>query len=425
MSDGAAAGVDAGAGARSRAAWGVADQAVSSLTQLGVAVLAARSLSPDDFGGFAAAVAVYLLALAVGRALCGEVLTVRHAGTAARAAAPASMGAAVVVGAVLGLACVAAGVSIGGPFGESAVVIGAALPLLLLQDAVRYVWAAKGEPIGAFVVDVLWVVLLAIGTAVAGSTSDLTPTTVALAFAASGALSAVAGVLWLRQAPRVSSARRWLRDGSDLGGRFTIELLVSQGAGQLLVAGVGLVAGAADAGAMRGVQVLFGPLTVLLVGVRFAAVPEGARLAARSGDPGAAVTRRSAQLSAAFVASAGLALVVLALLPDRVGEAVLGDTWAAAELLVVPWGIFMGWQALLEGASIGLRSLAAAVRSLRAALTGTLVTLAAGVGGAAVDGVRTGTWVLAGAGAFSAAIWWSQLRSAAAAASASASRAAR
>jgi hypothetical protein len=160
---------------------------------------------------------------------------------------------------------------------------------------------------------------------------------------------------------------------------------------------------------MRGVQVLFGPLTVLLVGVRFVAVPEGARLAARSARPGAAVTRRSAQLSVGFVASAAALLGVLVLLPDAVGEAFLGDTWAAAEQLVLPWGLFMGWEALLAGAAIGLRSLAAAARSLQAALTGTLVTLAAGVGGAAVDGVRTGTWVLAAAGAVSAAVWWRQL----------------
>src|SRR5690606_23694366 len=103
-----------GAGAGSRAAWGVADQAVSSLTQLGTAVLAARALGPEDFGGFASAVAVYLLALAVGRALCGEILAVRHVGPRAEDAAPAAMGAALCVGAVLGAAGLALGTVVGG-----------------------------------------------------------------------------------------------------------------------------------------------------------------------------------------------------------------------------------------------------------------------------------------------------------------------
>ena len=46
-----------------RAGWGVADQALSSLTNFAVGVFVARQLGPTEFGAFSLAFATYLLAL--------------------------------------------------------------------------------------------------------------------------------------------------------------------------------------------------------------------------------------------------------------------------------------------------------------------------------------------------------------------------
>ena len=68
----------AGGPAARRASWGVADQALSSLTNFGLAVVLARGLSPEGFGAASVTFAVYVLALNGSRSLTSEPLTVRH-----------------------------------------------------------------------------------------------------------------------------------------------------------------------------------------------------------------------------------------------------------------------------------------------------------------------------------------------------------
>ena len=54
---------------RRNRALGVVDQAIASLSNVAMVVIAARALSPGDFGGFAVAMAVYAFVLGVARAL--------------------------------------------------------------------------------------------------------------------------------------------------------------------------------------------------------------------------------------------------------------------------------------------------------------------------------------------------------------------
>ena len=65
------------------AAWcelGLADQALSSLSNLAVGVVVARSSTVADFGIYALAFGGYTIALNVSRAVATEPLAVRHSG---------------------------------------------------------------------------------------------------------------------------------------------------------------------------------------------------------------------------------------------------------------------------------------------------------------------------------------------------------
>ena len=57
----------------------LADQAASSLTNVLVAILVARSVSASGFGAFGLAMVVYQLVLGLARALIGEPFLARHA----------------------------------------------------------------------------------------------------------------------------------------------------------------------------------------------------------------------------------------------------------------------------------------------------------------------------------------------------------
>ena len=69
------------------------------------------------------------------------------------------------------------------------------------------------------------------------------------------------------------------------------------------------------------------------------------------------------QAAAALLWGAALLLV-----PDRVGELVLGDVWNSASELIVPVTLGVAGAGLGTGAAAGLRALAAARRSLRCQL---------------------------------------------------------
>ena len=63
-----------------RLGWGVADQAMSSLTNFGVGIYVARSLGIQEFGAFSLAFATYLIVLAASRGLATDALAVRFSG---------------------------------------------------------------------------------------------------------------------------------------------------------------------------------------------------------------------------------------------------------------------------------------------------------------------------------------------------------
>ena len=105
-----------------RAGWGVADQALSSLTNFAVGVFVARELGPAEFGAFSLAFATYLFALNASRGLATDPLSVRFSDVPAaswREAASAATGTAVLVGVVLGAGCVLVGLALDNVVGRA------------------------------------------------------------------------------------------------------------------------------------------------------------------------------------------------------------------------------------------------------------------------------------------------------------------
>jgi hypothetical protein len=94
-------------------------------------------------------------------------------------------------------------------------------------------------------------------------------------------------------------------------------------------------------------------------------------------------------------------------LPDDVGRALLGSTWPAAHAILVPMTLVFMTQSAAAAASVGLRAVAAAQRSLRASAMGsTLIVLGGTLGGA--FGAAGAAWGLALMGAMQAAFFWRQ-----------------
>ena len=286
-----------------RAGWGVADQALSSIVNLAVGVLVARTVDPASFGAFGLVFSTYLIVLGVCRALVAEPLVVRFSAREDeewRYATRAATGSALALGIVAGAGCALVGFASGGVFGRALLALGAVLPGLLLQDTWRYAFFAAGRGRQAFVNDLAAAGALPALAALAETTHAVG--LFVLAWGAAGACGALVGALQARLAPAPIAGPSWIRSQRDLALPYLGEF-AALGAGEAALFGVAGLAGLAAAGALRAGQILVGPLRVLFLGVRLAAVPEGVRLLR---DP------RSSPRAAALRLSAGLAGVALA-----------------------------------------------------------------------------------------------------------------
>ncbi|MCP9206808.1 hypothetical protein NMK44_32030 [Streptomyces sp. NEAU-Y11] len=393
-----------------RLSWGLADQAASSISNFAVGIYVARSLGVTAFGVFSLAWVTYGVVLNVSRGLATDPLVVRFSGvpdTAWRGAVARSSGTALGVGAAIGAGCLVAGLALGGQVGPAFACLGVMLPGLLLQDAWRYAFFAAGTGKKAFVNDLVWGVALVPAMVVAARVGSVAA--FVLAWGASATVAAGYGYVQSGILPRTAQARVWLREQRDLGYRYLVENVSLSGASQLRAYGLGAIAGVGAVGAVRGAELLLGPFLAVLMGLSLVTVAEAARVLRQAPDR---LGRFCFLLGGGQAVAALLWGGALLLMPDRLGELVLGDVWTSAAQLIVPVTLGVAGAGLGTGAAAGLRALAAARRSLRCQLFASACYVAGGLGGAALAGTVGSAWGVATATLTGSAVWWLQLRSA-------------
>jgi len=395
--------------AAGRLSWGLADQAVSSLTNFAVGIVVARSLGATGFGVFTIAWVTYGVVLNVSRGLATDPLVVRFSGVPAgswRTAVSRSSGTALLIGLVSGAVSVLAGVSLGGAVGAGFVALGLVLPALLLQDSWRFAFFAAGQGRKACTNDLVWAAALVpalVVAADAGSVSGFV-----LAWGLSGAVAAGYGCVQTRLRPQLAGMGGWLRQQRDLGPRYLVENVSNSGASQLRMYGLGAIAGLAEVGALRGAELLLGPFLALLMGLSLVAVPEAARVLRRSPHrlPLFCLLLGGGQAVAALAWGGAL----LFLLPDRIGQLALGSVWESASTLILPVTLSVAGAGFATGAAAGLRALGTARRSMRAQLFASAAYLTGGLAGAAMAGALGASWGSTLAMWLGVAVWWVQLR---------------
>jgi O-antigen/teichoic acid export membrane protein len=376
-----------------RFGWGLGDQLLSSFTNFMLGALIARAVSPRDFGAFSLAYATYTLSLGATRAVVSEPLVVRFSSVAEavwRDGLRMAGGTAMTAGVAIGVGCIIAGSVIGGLLGTVLTILGIALPALLVQDTWRYAFFAAGRGSAAFVNDAVWTIVLFSAFAGLAAVGSATVNWLTAAWAAGGCVAACVGLLQSRALPAgPRSVVRWLSRQRDLVPRFAAEFALSSGASNLIIFGVGAIAGLGAVGQLRAGQIALGPLNVLFVGSAMATVPEGVRLLQQSTEH---LAHASRWISLVLGASAFLWGVVLFVLPTELGEIALGSNWHGAREIVVPLSIGAIAYGLAFGAKTGLRALAAAKRSLRARMIDVSAAVFFVLAGAAFAGVWGAAW---------------------------------
>jgi O-antigen/teichoic acid export membrane protein len=378
--------------------WGILDQAVSSALNLAIGIGVARAVSAPAFGSFALAFTTYVLALGVSRALTSEPLLVRSSGTSRerwRAEAGDAIGTAGVVGAVVGMTLLAVAAATSGSLAVSFAIVGVAMPALIVQDACRMAFFAAREPRRAFQNDLAWLAALLPLLAVASAAEELA--FVLAVWAASAYGAALLALFQARILPRPVALPAWLTKHRALAPRFLTEFVIVSGAFQVALYAVAAFTGTEVVGALRGAVMLFGPVSVLMTGISFVAIPESIQLMRRSAEVFRRTTRRVALALASVCALWGLALL---LIPDSLGTGLLGSSWQGARDASLPLSLAFAASGVTLVAVAALRAMAAAERSLRARLIGAPAIfpcaiaggLAADAAGAAL-GLAAALWI--------------------------------
>jgi O-antigen/teichoic acid export membrane protein len=391
-----------------RLGWGVADQAVSSLSNFAVNIYVARLLGAEQYGTFSVIYVTYAFALNASRGLATDPLMVRFSHVDRRTwrrVVASCTGTTVSVGLTLGAGVLVAAAIVGGRLGLAFVALAVTLPGLLLQDGWRFAFFSAGRGAQAFLNDLIWlaVVIPALTVLQLAHVTDVFWSLIAW-----GGAATVAGAIGLVQAgvvPRVLQTRTWLTQHRDLGFRYMMEGTTNSASSQFRTYGIGVLLGLAAVGYVQAATTLMAAVVVLVNGTGLIFLPEATRIWRESVN---GLVRFCGVIALAYTAlAAGLGAFLLIFLPHGLGQALLGSIWRPTYPLVLPTMLAVMGFCVTAGAGTGLKGAGAAKRSLRAAIVTSAIYVAFSLAGAAgwgTDGAVWGTTIAMWSGAL--VYWW-------------------
>jgi len=382
------------------------DQAIAGASNLAIILLASHVLGRSS-GYFVIIFTVYSLALGASRALIGDPTLIHPEEARDRPGEP--IGAAVVLGVGLGALILGAGAITtiwNHEMGSALMVLAVVIMPLLLQDLGRELGFATKRPGRAISLDSLWLLLV-----IAGAVGLKLTHTHALGWfvAVWGGTGAVAAVLTFSQNRGfpITLGIGWIRFTWPFSWRYLLSYSANSGASLVGTSALGAVAGKT---ALSGVG---GNVSLVRVFGTFqiAAVAAGTSRIARTALRPREVLGLGAKFSALTTTVAALNGLVLVVLPDRIGEAVLGGpVWEAAKPLLWANAAQILCLGIITGARAGMLGMRAAKYTVKIDVVTTVVVLAATVIGVVVHGVLGAFWAVGIGQAAMAIVWWSMFR---------------
>lgn len=384
----------------------MADQAASSLSNVLVSVLVARSFdSPEPFGAFGLAMIIYQLIVGGSKSVIGHTLLSVYSPLdpeSRRKVVPDLQGATLSISVTASVVLAAVSAVVGGVAGQAILALAVVLPVVLLQDTWRFALVVD-RPVATLMIDLVWLVAVVIAFWFAPPNAEVGWYIVV--WGLSGGVSACVAIVVGGGFVGHLRPFKWIMDHREVGFRYLGEYFSAQAVGHIVVTSVGAIAGIGTLGSVRGSQVYYGPHNTLHQGIYMAVVPEGAQ----SRDDPVRLRRIMLVVSFGLATLSALWMCIGLLLPASWGKALLGSVWPGAHEIMVPMGIAMIAAGASSGGLLGLRSLADAKQSLKARLWITPWLLFCPLAGTVVGGAGGFAVGYAMARVVGAFIWWRAL----------------
>lgn len=389
-----------------RAALVTIDQGLSSVTNLLAVLWVAHAASAADFGSFSLVFLVYTVALGLVHALVSVRVGVHPVDADHRPRQV--LGTAVVIGSGWGAACalIGAGQTLAGwTIGPQMLVLGVLLPALTLHDVGRALSIARQKPLGAVILDTVWLLAL-LGSFVAIAVRDEARLfTLTLAWAGSGALASLCVLAMFGVLRPTDLSLSWLMERWDQSWRLMVGNLTASGSALIGASLIAVVASPIAVAAVRGSLLLGRPTAAVQLAVSSSTAVDVAR---DQPDNRGLMHHQRRAMTVSF-AVAIINIIVLVLLPDSLGRTALGNVWPVIEPLLLPVSLWLALTAAQSGVPPVLIGRHQFQVTMVVQVLGGLLSVGALVVGAALGGTPGAVWGLAVGQAANAIAWWGGL----------------
>lgn len=376
------------------------DQGLSSASNVLVVLVIARVYPAADFGRFAIAYSVLVLALALSRAYLGTRLSMTKTAQECRELCRTFAGAMLLLAVPLaGVVYLASTILSGGTSGLVWAVTCAA-PLVCVQDLVRFGAIAADRPLAAFISDLVWFLLMAVVFVVPLQPGPL----ILMLWVGAIAAALCTGLLVAGMRPVFRGSLKRTLAWDPVAASIAWGALMAHGSLLAITSLTAFLLGPPAAAALRGASTLIGPINVLFGYINLALTPALLRRPRTADIP---LAMRVAATMVVVACGWGIALV---LLPDAWGHAALGETWTVTRHIMLITVVEYVGLSLASGSTLALKvRRKARVLVWQKAWTAVLSVGLAVVGILVFDDVAGAAAGLAVAGFAGAAIGWSGL----------------
>ncbi len=387
----------------------IVDQGASSVSNFALALIVAHYSSASALGVFAIVTTTYILAQGLVRGLTSDCLLTRSgvgSSEMLRYGRAGYLAAILVASAVSMVTLVVSGV-LPAEFMLPFLIFGVAFPMLAMQDFSRFIGIVRMDPSYAIWLDLAWLTLF-LATFMVLRMDHLV--SLPWTFGAWCVTGAVVGLYTLlrnlARHDRIDLLRYWDRSERHVGLHFAGQFVLLTASNYSIVYLLVPVVPLSAIGQFKLAQLALGPIAVLATGLMTAAVALSAKQ-----------FRTDAKRAVRFLCLAGVGMAVFTvvwsiaiyLAPVAAMTRALGSTWPQARSLVPPIGLAFAFAALAGAAVGGLRALRSARANLNVAIVMFPVVLAAGLGGAAISGIRGAAEGLCVAQCVYAIVGWTSL----------------
>lgn len=363
---------DAGRSNLRQSHWVVISQGLNTGTNFLLSILVARAVDAAEFGVFAVTMVIYMLGVGVVRSSGNDVLSILHARNVddlplrARAVVSYAWG----LGVVLALPCLGVGLLAGGSI-VPYVVLSASFPLLLVQDALRGLAFAQGQPRRAALNDGLWA-LVQVGVVLVLTAGDLPAlTATVVAWSAGGVVAAAVALVRFGGLPVRQAPHRWYMTNRKVAAPLLVSHVLTYLPANLTFLLMPAVTEVAELGTLRAAYLFFGPLGILILCLRSVVLPDAARITSPT-----LVRRFVIRVTCALCVVAAVWGAVIVVLPNGIGMWILGQNWDGTFFPRLFLAISLVAEAVMVGAVAALGTFRLASRVVRVQIVAAPLILA-------------------------------------------------